>query len=97
MAPADAWVMNPETLETAACAASDLTARLAAELARATAQLEDAERRYRTASAQAFTAHAPVPLSIRQDRMEGRRRVAGLLRVLGGMPTIEGGGHAQSA
>lgn len=89
--------MNPETLETAACAVSDLTARLAAELDRATAQLEEAERRYRTAAALAFTVHSPVPLAIRRDRMEGRRRVAVLLRVLGGMPNVDGGGHARIA
>jgi hypothetical protein len=89
--------MSPENLETAACAASDLTARLSAELERATAQLEDAERRYLTATVHAFTAHSSIPRNIRRDRTEGRRLVLVLQHVLGGMPTIEGGGHAQSA
>lgn len=89
--------MSPENLESAACAATDLAARLAAELARATAQLEDAERRYVTASVHAFTAHSSIPRAVRRDRMEGRRLVHVLQHVLGGMPTIEGGGHAQSA
>jgi hypothetical protein len=89
--------MNFESLETAADAASDLTARLAAELAQATADLDAAERRFFTASAQSFASEHPIPFAIRRERIASRNRVAVLRQVLAGMPNIEEDLHARSA
>jgi len=89
--------MNHEALDSAACPASDLGARLDAELSQATARLHAAELRFRAASAESITSHSPIPFAVRRQRIECRRQVALLQQVLAGMPTIEGGRHAESA
>lgn len=89
--------MNHEALESAVCAASDLAARLDAELTQATARLHAAESRLRAASAQAITSHRPIPFSVRRQRTECRQHVELLQQVLAGMPATRGESHAQSA
>ena len=89
--------MEPELFETAACAASDLTARLLAELAQATSLLADAEARFLAARARADHGEPPIPFHVRRNRIECRRQVTLLHQVLAGMPAIEGECHAQSA
>lgn len=97
MVPADAGGMNTEPFETAVCAASDLAARLRAELAQARCQLDDAEERFLEASADSATLHLPIPFQVRRDRVRCRREVALLRHVMAGMPNIEGDHHAASA
>ncbi|MBX3463588.1 MAG: hypothetical protein KF830_10480 [Planctomycetes bacterium] len=90
--------MDHEAYDTAACAAWDLAARLAAELTLANARLEAAEQRFRAASAAAISSRGAIPFSIRKQRIECQRDVALLQRVLAGMPAEEGGdSHAASA
>ena len=93
----DAELMKHEIFETAVCAASDLAARFARELAIAVCQMEHAERTFQAAAADASAFGAPIPFHVRRERMQARREVAMLRRVLGGMPTIHGGRHAASA
>lgn len=95
--PVDALVMNHEFFETAVCAASDLAARLARELAQALCLMEDAERRYFQAAADAQSLGASIPLALRRERNAARQTVAVLRHVLAGMPSPEGGRHAASA
>lgn len=85
--------MDHELLEGAACAGSDLTARLLADLARATDSLALAQARVHAAAA---GGEAPA------DRLRGelrtcQRHVQGLRQMLSGMPDFEGGGHVASA
>lgn len=87
--------MNHDAYESAACAASDLAARLNAELALASARLEIAERRYRDATAHAFSAQGTIPFGVLEQRQEWRQQVRLLRHVLDGMP--DGGSHAASA
>ncbi len=89
--------MNHEALESAVCAASDLAARLDAELTQANARLHAAELRFRAASAQAITSHSPIPFTVRKQRVECRQHVDLLLQVLAGMPATGGESHAESA
>ena len=89
--------MNHEPYETAVCAASDLGARLSADLSRARAQLEDAEARFQVAAAPQVAARLPVPFGVRRERLEARRRVSLLQGMLAGMPHAGGGSHAESA
>lgn len=89
--------MNHEAFETAACAASDLAARLDAELALANARLDAAELRFRAASAQSIRSHRPIPFTVRKQRIECRQEIALLEQVLAGMPTTGGESHAESA
>lgn len=77
-------------LDGATCAASDLTARLLAELARVERQLADAEAR----ALAAIVFGRPVPADAEVDRVAGRQHVAALHEVLAGMPiTIPGARH----
>lgn len=96
-ASADALGMNPEPFETAVCAASDLAARLARELAQALCRMEDADHRYEQAAADAHTLGTAIPITLRRARNEARQMVAGLRHVLEGMPSPDGGRHAASA
>lgn len=89
--------MRTEPLETAVCAASDLAARLAGELAIAVRQMEHAERAFVAAAADANALGVPIPFHVRRDRMQTRREVAMLRSVLDGMPTTHGGRRAASA
>jgi hypothetical protein len=93
--------MNQEPLETAVCAASDLAARLAGELAEALCQLEDADRRFLQATADAQVFGTPIPFQVRRERIERRRAVALFRHVLDELPATaaaeEGGHHAASA
>ena len=89
--------MNYETDDTAACAASDLAARLVAELAVASARLAAAEQRLQAASEAACTANAPIPFPERRQRFECQQQVTLLRRVLAGLPPVEGDDHAESA
>ena len=93
MQVADAASMDHELFEGAACATSDLTARLSADLARANGQLALTEARCRAAAA----AGLPVPLPLRVERSTCRLQVWSLRRVLDGMPTLDGECHAASA
>lgn len=89
--------MDMELIDGAACAASDLTARLHAELSRAQAQL--AITTARAHAAQAFGEELPVEL--RNDWILHEEQVAVLRQVLEGVPTVgdstEGESHAISA
>ena len=89
--------MNHEPFETAVCAASDLAARLARELAKALTQLEHAERCFDAAAASAQGIGGPIPFRVRRERNERRREVGMLRHVLAGMPQTDGGRHAASA
>lgn len=85
--------MDMELIEGAACAASDLTARLHAELTRAQAQLA-----ITTARVHAIMARGDnLPLDLRNDRILHEEQVAVLHQVLAGVPCIEGDHHAVSA
>ncbi|MCC7061933.1 MAG: hypothetical protein IT456_03955 [Planctomycetes bacterium] len=80
-----------------ACAASDLAARLATEVARANADLEAAEQRFRAAASHSPGGQIAVPFGIRRDVSASRRRLAALQQVLSGILDSEGGFHAASA
>ena len=83
-----------DLMDGAACdAASDLTARLLAELSRAQAELAVAEGRMHTALA----VGAAIPPDVRSERILARQKVAVLHQVLDGMPSVEGECHAASA
>jgi hypothetical protein len=85
--------MDYEPFDGAACAGSDLMARLLAELARAADSLALAEARIHCARAQGET-----PTDSRRSELRTcRRHVASLRRMLSGMPEFEGGGRAASA
>jgi hypothetical protein len=83
--------MDDELLEGAACAGSDLAARLLAELARANDSLALAEARVH---AQAGAAAGGDRTRVEARRC--RRHVASLQRLLSGMPDF-GGCHAAPA
>lgn len=85
--------MDHDLLEGAACAASDLTARLQADLARADERLALAEARVRAVT----VAGVPVPSGLRAEHRQCRRQVASLLQVLAGMPAFDGGCRAALA
>jgi hypothetical protein len=85
--------MDYELLEGAACAGSDLTARLLAELASATARLDDAERRLRNA---AICGIRPAA-ALRAEHVLCRRYVASLQQMLADIPPFEGGSYVASA
>jgi hypothetical protein len=85
--------MEYEPFDGAACAGSDLMARLHGELARASDSLALAEARVH-----ATKAKGGVPdEQLRGELRACRRHVASLLRVLSGMPDFAGGDHAASA
>ncbi len=79
------------------CAASDLAARLAGEVTRATADLEAAEQRFREAAMHSPGGQVAVPFGIRRDVTTSRKRLAALQQVLDGIIGSEGGCHAASA
>ena len=84
--------MDTELIDGAACPASDVGARLLAELSRAKALLA-------VADARAFAALAkgePIPTEVRSERILHRRQLAVMRQMLDGMP-IEGDRHAASA
>ncbi len=85
--------MDIDLLEGAACAGSDLAARLSAELARATDSLALAEARVR---AEAAVGVAPSALA-RAAARGCRRHVASLRQLLAGMPDFTWGSHAATA
>jgi hypothetical protein len=94
--PADGVGMEND-LFAGVCAASDLAARLAAEVARANADLEAAEQRFRTAAIHSLGGPVAVSFGIRRDVSTSRRRLAALQQVLDGILDSEGGIHAASA
>ncbi|MCU0863607.1 MAG: hypothetical protein MUC36_07455 [Planctomycetes bacterium] len=85
--------MDHELFEGAACAASDLTARLLAELATATGRLEQAERDYRSAAATGL----PIPFAVRKAGTLRRREVSNIRHMLAGLPCGGEVDHAASA
>ena len=85
--------MDDELLEGAACAGSDLTARLLAELARATDCLAVAQARVHAAAALG----TKPPERLRAEARACQRQVGVLRQVLSGMPDFGGGGHAAIA
>ncbi len=85
--------MDHDAFEGAACAASDLTARFLLDLALAQRRLALAEARFRAAAASVL----PIPALVREERLACRRQISMLRHVLAGMPSIEGGCHAESA
>lgn len=91
-AAVDGDVMDHELFDSAACAASDLTARLAADLSVASARLLAAE-----ANCRATTAGGPPGLAMRRERLAWRRQVAGLRQLLAGMPYDTEVAHAATA
>lgn len=93
--PADVGgVMNDDLqVVAAACAGSDLAARLGADLALAERHLLDAARELRTTRHD----HRVAPATLRLRHLECRREVAALRRLLDDIPTDDGGCHAQSA
>ena len=85
--------MEHDLFDGAICAASDLTARVKADLVTAMKSLAQADSRCRAAEA----AGSPLTLGMRHERSSCRQLVASLRRLLAGMPTITGGRHAASA
>lgn len=85
--------MEHDLFDGAICAASDLTARVKADLVAAMKSLAQADSRCRAAEA----AGVPLTLGMRHERASCRQLVASLRRLLAGMPTIAGGRHAASA
>ena len=85
--------MDMELLEGAACAASDLTARLHAELTRAQAQLAITTARTHSILARGET----IPPDLANARVLHAEEVAVLREVLNGVPSVEGDCHAASA
>lgn len=88
--------MDPEAFpfDGAACAASDLTARLLAELTHVEQRLADAEAR----ALAAMVFGQPVPSDAEADRVTGRQHIAALHHLLAGMPiTIPGDSHVATA
>ena len=85
--------MDYEPFEGAACAGSDLMARLLAELARATDSLALAQARVHAAASHGIAPSA----ALRAELRACRRHAASLRRVLSGMPDFDGGDHAASA
>lgn len=80
-----------------ACAASDLAARLAADVAHAITELEAAEQQFREAAHHVAGGLIVVPFGIRRAVTAGRRRVAALQQVLDGVIGPTGGRHAAIA
>ena len=93
MAVADGVDMDHELFEGAACAASDLTARLLTELALATRRLASAESDYRAAAATGL----PIPFAVRKARTLRRREVSNFRHMLAGLPCGGEVDHAASA
>jgi hypothetical protein len=89
--------MNSDLTDGAACAAMDLGARLAADLASARADLRRAEASFRDAAEANGSRAAAIPFHVRRARLECRHKVAGLQQMLAGLPTTHGDSHAQSA
>lgn len=85
--------MDYEPFEGAACAGSDLMARLLAEIARAADSLALAEARAHAAWSQGQT----PPAALRTEVRACRRHLASLQSLLSGMPDFDGGDHAASA
>ena len=84
--------METDMFDEAACAASDLTARLLGDLAHARSRLAALDARL----CAAVTAGQPVTETLRNARSTSRSEVGALLHVLAGMP-LTGEHHAQSA
>jgi hypothetical protein len=80
-----------------ACAASDLAARLAADVAHAITELEAAEQRFRDAAHRVAGGLIVVPFGIRRAVTACRRRVKALQQLLDGIVGPGGGCHAASA
>lgn len=85
--------MDHELLEGAACAGSDLTARLLADLARATDSLALAQARVHAVAA----VGVKPPEGLRAELRACHRQVRSLRQILSGMPDFTGGDHAASA
>lgn len=85
--------MDYELLEGAACAGSDLTARLLADLARATDSLALAEARVHAAAA----VGTKPPEGLRAHVRACHQHVRSLRQVLSGMPDFAGGRDVASA
>ena len=82
-----------DLFEGAACAASDLTARLLRDLASADQQLALAEARVRAVTVSGDS----VPSRLRAEHRQCRRLVASLRQMLAGLPGCEGGPRAALA
>ena len=80
-----------------ACAASDLAARLATDVAQAITELEAAEQRFRAAAHRVAGGLIVVPFGIRRALTASRRRVAAMQQILDGVIGPAGGCHAASA
>jgi hypothetical protein len=80
--------MDYDALDGAACAGSDLMARLLGDLARAADSLALAEARAHAAAAQG---HAP-DASLQRELRACRQHKAALRRLLAGMAGFDGGG-----
>jgi hypothetical protein len=89
--------MNIEPFDGATCAASDLTARLVAELARAKRELARAEEELFAATMQSRAERRAIPFQLRRQRSRCRNQIDMLRLVLAGMPYSEGEYHVESA
>ncbi|MEZ6038195.1 MAG: hypothetical protein R3F29_11980 [Planctomycetota bacterium] len=87
--------MDTDLIEGVACAVSDLSARLYADLATAQAQLAVADAR----ACFALSQGAPIPGDVRSERILCRRQIAVLRQMLDGIPSLESEGdcHVASA
>lgn len=85
--------MDHDLFEGAACATSDLTARLLADLACADERLALAEARMRAVTVTGVA----VPSRLRAEHRQCRTLVASLRQVLAGMPGFDGGPRAALA
>lgn len=84
------FVMDHDLFEGAACAASDLTARLLAELRRAGHDLAAAEAELVAAVREGRA----IPFAARRRRAACRHEINNLRRLLAGLPNHPGGDHA---
>ena len=87
--------MNLQPFDGATCAAADLTARLLAELAEASAQFADAQQEFSLAAVKARSERTVIPFSIRSRRTACRDQIALLRRILAGI--YSGEAHVESA
>ncbi|HEX6809991.1 MAG TPA: hypothetical protein VF384_00085 [Planctomycetota bacterium] len=88
--------MKLQPFDGSTCAAADLTARLLAELAEASAKFADAQQEFSLAAVKARTERTAVPFDIRSKRTACRDQVTLLRRILAGIYST-GEAHVESA
>ncbi|MCA8963239.1 MAG: hypothetical protein H6838_13405 [Planctomycetes bacterium] len=88
--------MEDDLFVDAACPASDLAARLFAELTRAEGELARVEELFAAAAAVASATHA-VPFPLHRERLDRLQHVSGIRAVLADLTNLSGDRHAATA